>query len=349
MKTFYIVFFLVPVFLYGQAVWTPPVIIEEITVNALDKIVSYSDANGNHLVINSSGTITYYRLDIEGGLEMDVVIDNGCEYSNYTVAITAYQDELYIAYQKGIYIKVVKSVNGGDIWSFLTQKEMLNSICNGIDAIYDELGLHVVWAVKRDSDDFFETYYERYRRENPDWEANKHITDEGYTGGRPTIALSENRIHVNYNIYSGYELGHNYYLSLFYPNRARTRDFNFSRNEWETSLLVSISEPTLPYPCEVELWANSAEKIIVHNGYLHVISFVYVFPYPWTCGLSWLFIYDKRRPINSSIWESEIEISKYCGADDDMPAAISIGQKFNVISTLPNTGLVHFQYSDNNW
>jgi hypothetical protein len=344
MKTFLIVFF-VPVFLYGQAVWTPPVIIEDITVNAADKIISYSDANGNHVVINSSGTITYYRLNIEGSLETNVAIDNSCEYSNYTVAITAYQDELYIAYQKGIYIKVVKSINGGNSWANLTETNMDNNICNGIDAVYDEKGLHVVWAIKRQSDDFFETWYERYKRTEPQqWEARYNITDEAFAdiGGRPTIALSENRIHVNYNIYSGYELNGPYYYNLGYIDAARTRDFNFTPNTWESSQLVFISEPSLPFPCEVDFWSSSAEKIIVHNGYLHFISFVWVFPVLGTCGIPWFFIYDKRRPIDNPNWESETVISQYCGADQNMPVVAITGQKLHTMAFFPRISSCSF-------
>ncbi len=353
MKTFCLVFFFIPFFLYGQqAVWTPPVIIEDITVNAADKIISYSDADGNHLVINSSGTITYYRLNIEGGFETSVPIDNGCEYSNYTVAITAYQDELYIIYQKGTKIKVSKSIDAGNSWNFLTEKDMGNNICNGIDAVYDELGLHVVWAVGPDlTSSSFQTYYERYRRQIPQqWVEFKHITDEGYTGGRPSIALSENRIHLNYNIYSGYELSGPYYYNLGYINSSRTRDFNFTNNEWEPSQSVTISAPTLLFPCELDFWSGSAEKIIVYDGYLHVISFVWTFPIPETCTLAELFIYNKRRPVYSNIWDSEVEITKGAGGDENIPAIASIDQKLNIVSTTgSHRGMFHFQYSNDEW
>lgn len=73
--------------LLGQTSWTPQGTVPNYTINSNDKIESYTNSDGNHLVINNNGTIKYVLLNTSGGIIRQRPIDTGCEYSNYTVAI----------------------------------------------------------------------------------------------------------------------------------------------------------------------------------------------------------------------------------------------------------------------
>ncbi|NCS88749.1 MAG: hypothetical protein AUK34_01045 [Ignavibacteria bacterium CG2_30_36_16] len=337
MKTFLLFFFFISLVLYGQIpiVWTPPGIVNNLTVGPGDKIISYSNSYGTHLVINSNGTIRYILLSITGELIMEQQIDDECEYSYFiTTAITAYQDELYIIYQKGNYIKVVKSINGGETWNYLTQKNMGSSICNGIDIAYDEKGLHVVWAVKMPNTDFephFETYYERYRRIEPAWVDFKKVTDEeiGSGGGQPTIALSDNRIHVNFNL-------------LYYMSGSSVRDFDFISNEWLRTQHVEFNEPPPPVPgIQVTAFGSASERIVVLDGYLHVLSYVNVI----ANEAGYIYLYDKQKHIDSDTWLPEILLTKWCFSAG-LPAVISSDQKLHVLVNTSNYSLDYYEYSE---
>jgi hypothetical protein len=343
MKTFLTFFFFIPFLLYGQVAWSPPKTVNGLTVNNNDIFVSYTDNNGNHLLINSSGTIRYVLLDKTGGEVLyERTIDNNCEYSDYTIALAAYQNELYIVYQKGTKIKVSKSIDAGNSWSFLTEKEMNSSNCSGIDAVYDDLGLHLVWAVNS------QVYYERYRRENPDWEANKHIT-EGSGGVRPTIVLSENKIHVGCFIEGTYLI---------------TRDFNFNINEWESLQFPSYQTPPPPYPDwqVIEYDTHEAVKISYNNGYLHLMTYMRVQANDGFFDYNFLYLFDKQRPVNSNVWETEKLITKYLyratwGPGELMPMPISINsvEKLHTLAYEYDPDLLivleisYYNFSSDNW
>jgi hypothetical protein len=209
MKNIIITLILFQIALLGQTSWTPQSTVPNYTINSLDKIESYTNSDGNHLVINNSGTVKYILLNTSGGIIRQRTLDSGCEYSNYTIAITGYQNELYVVYQKGVKIKIAKSTNAGDTWNYSNEQLIMdNSNCNGIDAVYDSRGLHLVWAVQFGN--YYETYYERYRRIAPDWEGYKQVTDyDQYTvGGRPSVVTTPNKIHVAYNHASQPQIGH---------------------------------------------------------------------------------------------------------------------------------------------
>ncbi len=301
MRTCIIYLIFIQIFLYGQSVWSPPEIVNGLTVNQNDIFVSYSNNIGIHLLINSSGTIRYVLLNKTGGEVLyEREIDNNCEYSDYTIALAAYQNELYAVYQKGTQIKVSKSIDAGNQWNLLTEKEMNSSNCNGIDVVYDELGLHVVWAVNS------QIYYERYRRNDPAWVEIKHITDEGSgdEGIRPTIALSENRIHIGV-------------LSPFNSPApaSRTRDFNFNTNEWENSQFAYYETPPLPTTepgwVVTDFYPWIGERVTVHNNYLHNIEYLkVVVEYDPVTIEVFVYLYDKKRPVNGGEWETEL-LTKY--------------------------------------
>lgn len=343
--------FLLPFVLKAQTSWTPQSTVANLTVNSNDKIESYTNSYGNHLAINSNGTIKYVLLNTSGGIIRERTIDTDCEFSNYTVAITAYQSELYIVYQKGINIKVAKSTNAGNSWSYtIPQLSIENSDCNGIDAVYDDKGLHVVWAVEFDNDSerYYETYYERYRR-NPlpqTWEGHKQVTDVMYhIGGRPAVTTSPNKVHVSYNRESQPGIG---FASISY-----TRDFNFQTSSWEAPLIVAIQNVPPPYPGgEVDFHGTVIERITSDDNYLHLILYEVV---TLTNFELYYYLIHKRRLINSTSWETEYILTKYIYEPSRLVKPVFTNdQNLNVVGFInPDNyiypALAHFYQENNVW
>lgn len=352
MKTFVTFFFFIPFVLYGQTAWSPPITIEGPTIDWRDILYCYSDYNGNHIVINtwSNGTIRYIRLGLDGEFKYERQIDTDCTYTGFdifTYAITGYQNELYLVYLKGTKIKVAKSDDIGDTWDALTEKDIGNTDSDGIDAVYDEKGLHVVWGVMEDhpgSSPGYETYYERYRRQFPSlWVENKKITDEPWTWGcgRPSIALSENRIHVTYN----YEC-----------INFRTRDYNFVTTEWEPSQLILHETPPPPGPgwTVVDFINWGGGRVAVLDNYLHALEYIHVVAEVPGGGefSDFIYLYDNKRLLSSNEWGDDMLLTKFT-TGYLLPRFVNTGGKLHTIVRysidIEIQYLLYFNFYENSW
>jgi hypothetical protein len=219
----------------------------------------------------------------------------------------------------------------------LTEIDIGSTESRGIDMVYDERGLHLVWA------DIDNTYYERYRRTSPFiWEAFQNVTDEpwNYGCGKPSIALSENRIHVAYN-YTCYAL--------------RTRDYNFVTQEWEPSQLILHETPPPPDPTwtvvDYSNWGGA--RVAVFDNYLHTLEVLNVtleLP-PGGEFTNFLYLYDNKRPLDSDEWTDETIITKLSDGTL-LPRFINTDGKLNTIVRNPfytPTLLLHYDFYENSW
>jgi hypothetical protein len=305
MKKLFFLLIAIQITIVGQVYWNAPGIVGNTSVNSSDKIESYTNSAGNHIAINSNGTLRYYLINTSGQkIRENLNLDNGCEYSNYTVAITGYENDVYIVYQKANKIKILKSTNAGANWSnSIEERTIANNNCNGVDAIYDSRGLHVAWAVKIGNN--FETYYERYRSSVPFiWEGYKEVTDfdANDIGGRPSLTTSENKVHVAYNMNTSEEI-----ITISGP--AKTRDFNFLTSTWEAPQWIEIEPSRIPPPypgAEIDFTCSNIERITYGGSYLHLINHQLI-AVEYTV---FHYLYYKRRAVNSSNWETEILVSK---------------------------------------
>src|SRR5690606_39649383 len=71
--------------------------------------------------------------------------------------------------------------------------------CNGVDAIWNTEGIHLVWST-RELLPNFKTFYSRLTPEL-DWEDYKEVTDHpnAYAGGNPSVAVTSNQVFVSFN------------------------------------------------------------------------------------------------------------------------------------------------------
>lgn len=171
----------------------------------LQKIDNFSNASGIHVLIKRlNGNIVYYKLNSSGAA---VISSTLLESAGDFPAITGSNDKIYAFYRVGTLIKGKYSTDGSS-WNAIPNNISISSNdCSGIDAVYGPdyqygNGIHIAYSLL-DDDPYFETYY-YFLRLNSDppyqWVNYKQITDYQYeVGGRPSIALSTNRIHVSYN------------------------------------------------------------------------------------------------------------------------------------------------------
>lgn len=218
-----------------------------ISESSLEKMDLFTNKNGNHLLIRrSNGNIVYYNLNSLG----TVVISNTVlESSGDFPTITGTNDIVYAFYKAGSYIKMKYSTNGGTSWIYNSSLDRYigSNECNGIDAVYEvDEGVHLVWATM-DSDPYFETYYYNLTTEH-EWDYFKNVTDyTGGVGGDPTVAFSDSRIHVSYDL----KYGGQYWSSM------KTRD-RYDGN-WQTPQFISTADEGM------------RERIVVRGSNLYVI------------------------------------------------------------------------------
>jgi hypothetical protein len=167
-------------FVFGQG-WNTTVT-AVINEPNLEKIDNFSNASGIHVLVKrTNGNIVYYKLNSSGTV---VINPTTLESDGDWPAITGTNDKIFAFYSVTGYIKGKYSTNGGSNWISLPY------------------GVHIAYSLK-DSDPYYETYYRfLYPNSNPpyQWVNYKNVTDYMYeVGGKPSIVLSENRIHVSYN------------------------------------------------------------------------------------------------------------------------------------------------------
>ncbi len=174
---------------------TVPTTINEQNVVKMDM---FTNRDGNHIVVqnsDASNSIKYYLLNSSGSVVRSATIETSgsAEFPN----ISGDNNKVYIVYKLGSNLKFRKSTNAGSSWGNPVNQSIGSNTCNGVDIIYDYRGLHIVYALKDNGNDY-ETYYQLVS--NDQWGSIEYVTGYGSeVGGFPTISVSDNRVHVGYN------------------------------------------------------------------------------------------------------------------------------------------------------
>jgi len=189
----------------------------------------FTNKDGNHLIIQngySNYYLKYYLVNSSGTVVRNSTIEttSSAMFPN----ISGNDDEVYIVYKKGSNLEAIKSTNAGISWSDdIDPVSVGNNTCNGVDIVSDARGLHVVYAMQDNGDDY-ETYYRLI--DDDEWGSREDVTGYGTeVGGSPTVTVSSNRVHVGYNTGNQTDPRMN-------QGSAKTRDkYNTS---WQTPQLV---------------------------------------------------------------------------------------------------------------
>lgn len=195
----------------------------------------FTNNDGNHLIVHNSYPnnyyIRYYLLNSSGSVTRVCTLETSSSASFPN--IDGDNEIIYAVYKFGNYLRVRKSTNAGQSWlTNIPDKSIGSNTCNGVDAIYDSRGLHIVYAMQDNGNDY-ETYYYRIDEDNA-WEDYQVVTNYGTdVGGFPTVSVSEDRVHVSFNAGTSYSPETNL-------GDAKTRDkYN---STWQSSQLIYADE-----------------------------------------------------------------------------------------------------------
>jgi hypothetical protein len=167
----------------------------------------FTDSSAIHILIRDyEGQIVYYNLNSEG----IVCTTKTCtlETSGNFPNIVGTNDKIYAVYKTvdnkdNDVIRVKYSTDNGDSWeTSINDRPTTENDCNGVDAVYNDQGVHLVWATQDEDDPTpaYETYYYRLNTEHS-WVDYKNVTDHNssQTGGNPSVVVSPGRVHVSFN------------------------------------------------------------------------------------------------------------------------------------------------------
>jgi len=244
----------------------------------VDKTDLFTNKDGNHLLVKRiNGNIIYYNLNSSGVVDANktITLETTGDFPN----IVGSNDKIYALYKSGNFIKGKYSTNAGTNWTALPNDiSTTANECNGVDAVWNDQGVHLVWAT-RDNGSNFETYYYRLRESDFSWVDYKPVTDySNEVGGQPSITLSTDRIHVIYNT--------NYYSE---PITGSVKSRDKYESSWQTPQNVIVGSEQ-----------SALEKIIARGDSLFVVfAKAYIDPYiaKWD-------ICSKKRSISGSTWSN---------------------------------------------
>lgn len=243
----------------------------------VDKTDLFTNKDGNHLLIKRyNGNIVYYNLNTAGEVDATktITLETAGDFPN----IVGSEDKIIALYKVGNLIKGKYSTNGTS-WTDLPYNITTTANeCNGIDAIYDlERGVHVVWAT-RDNGSNFETYYQRLNPSNLQWVDGYPVTNYGNeVGGQPSVAFSDNRVHVSYNTN---------YFSQPISGSVKSRDKYYSTWQNPQSVVTGSDQ-------------SAFEKLVARGDSLFIVFSKFINGVPITWDL-----YSKKRSISGSTWSS---------------------------------------------
>jgi hypothetical protein len=249
----------------------------------------FTNKDGNHIIVqnsNSTNSVKYYLLNSSGSVVRNSTIETSgnAEFPN----VSGDNDKVYLVYKLGSNLKVRRSTNAGQTWlSDINNLSIGSNTCNGVDIIYADNGVHVVYAMK-DSDPNYETYYYKINSNNS-WVDYKNVTDYGSeVGGFPTVTFSTDKVHVSYNTGTATD-------PVYNQGSAKTRDKYTST--WQTPQLVFGGGD-----------GNSgSERAFSDNSSL--FDFYYKFI---TDMGGWHFdLYAKTRTVGGTSWSSPTLIEYY--------------------------------------
>lgn len=321
MKKIIILFIILTTCVFSQG-WNTTVS-TSISEPNLIKMDLFTNKDGNHIIVqnsNSTNSIKYYLLNSSGAVVRSSTIETagGAEFPN----ISGDNDNVYLVYKSGNYLKAKKSTDAGQNWNNITIQPLSigSNICNGVDIVYDYQGLHVVYAMK-DNDPYYETYYYKLNSSNS-WVDYKNVTDYNVdeVGGFPTVTVSSNRVHVSYNTGYSQNPGN--------QGDAKTRDKNGSA--WENPQIVSSGANNL----------SSAEKLQVKGTTL--FDFYYLFVDGGGNFGNSLMV--KTRSTSGTTWSSATELGYNVDISPFMGSETTADQNLHIVYS-DDSNLYHRQFS----
>ena len=218
------------------------------------QISTCADQNGVHIIYYTNNWLAYGKTSSDGTVQLsDISIDSGSDLGY--AKINSIGGNLFVTYYKSGKIRIAKSTDSGSTWivDYSTYNEK-NTGFNALDTYVEGWNIHLAWSERRIGDpNKYDTHYAKFESNVPRWLDYKKVTDIETEGGdKPSIVVSNDRVHVTYSQY--YEI-HN-------------RDKIISTGQWQ-------SVENVPYDNQAFVAYVPSINTYYDNNYLHVV-YVYV-------------------------------------------------------------------------
>ncbi len=290
----------------------------------------FTNSSGHHILIkrHAGDVIVYYKLNSQGEVQGDPITFTN---HGFFPTITGSNEIIYALYYYSYYsdrnIRGKYSTDNGDSWDDLPNDLSIGTNeCSNIDAVWDNNGVHLVYAAQ-DSDPNYKTYYYRLNQQF-NWVDGQDVTSHqnALYGGWPSIALSSGRIHVSF-------VDQEFYNSL---GNVFTRDK--SEGQWQT-------------PQAVLSGSNVADdaKLIVSGGYLYMIHD------QWNSTTEKLDLKYKYRSLTYNTWAGGDIFNGGCAGNGSFSVCktyngyLQLVYYYTTYGDTPPPGIYHRSYDGQNW
>lgn len=197
-----------------------------------------------------------------------------------------------------------------------------NNTCNGVDIVYGNGTLHIVWATK-DNGDYYETYYRPLTGNN--WGSTENVTNynRDEVGGFPTVSISPNRVHVSYNNGIGSDPEVN-------MGTAKTRDKY--QDQWQPPQIVYDT-----YSMGEKIFAGSSK---LFDFYYELVGGM---------GNYHADLYVKERTFSGTEWPgSGTFLQTYADVSTKVSSASTADGKTHIVY-VGSSNVVHRSYNGTSW
>ncbi len=199
-------------FIIGQN-WTS-VISTNLNVNGAYSVDIFTNGSGNHIIVQESNALKYYKLDVNGTATTPVTLESS---SVVSPSISGDATRLFVVYRKSTedYIRTKYSGNGGASWSDISNLTNPSGGATSLESVFSNNRLHVTYQISN------VIYYAKY--EGSSWSSPATVsTNENGTGPRIAALFDVDDDKV-----------------YFYYEKANTdigkwREYNVSSNSWGT-------------------------------------------------------------------------------------------------------------------
>lgn len=186
-----------------------------INVGSAVSVDIFTNRDGNHIIVQESNSLKYYKKNLNGVAGSPVTIENSTVVSP---SISGDANNIYIVYGMGNQVKVKRSTNGGANWNLWTTFS-LTTTASDMEAVFSNENLHVTYLESN-------TVKYIYRNKTGSSWNGPHTVSTGETGTLPRITTSYG--------------GSNKDSVYFVWQKAGTFQFNHRRYEVTTNTWSSV-------------------------------------------------------------------------------------------------------------
>lgn len=140
-----------------------------------DGIDIFTNRDGNHIIVQESSSLKYYKMNLNGVAGSPITIESSAVISP---SISGDADNIYIVYGMGSQLRVRRSTNGGSNWSLIYTLSLATS-ASWMESVVSNGNLHVTYLESS-------VVKYRYRDQAGSWTSEK-IVSTGENGTNPRI------------------------------------------------------------------------------------------------------------------------------------------------------------------